>query len=103
MASFVITGASRGFGLALVRQLASLPASDVSIVIASTRGDSPILEELAKKSHGRVVVVKLDVTNEGSIKHAAEEIKAKLGGTGLDVLVNNAGVCKYAPDGVKSM
>ena len=67
MASYLITGASRGFGLALARQLASLPASDVSKVFATARGDTPALEELAKKSPGRVVVVKLDVTNEASI------------------------------------
>ena len=51
----------------------------------------------------RVVVVKLDVTNEASIKQAAAEVEAKLEGKGLDVLINNAGVCQYAPDGVKSM
>ncbi|KAL2046761.1 hypothetical protein ABVK25_011549 [Lepraria finkii] len=103
MASYLITGASRGFGLALARQLASLPASDVSKVFATARGDTPALEELAKKSPGRVVVVKLDVTNEASIKQAAAEVETNLEGKGLDVLINNAGVCQYASDGVKSM
>lgn len=103
MASYLITGTSRGFGLALARQLASLPTSDVSKVFATARGDAPALEELAKKSPGRVVVVELDVTNETSIKQAAAEVEAKLGGKGLDVLINNAGVCQYASDGVKSM
>lgn len=103
MASYLITGASRGFGLALARQLASLPASDVSKVFATARGDDPALQELAKKSPGQVVVVKLDVTNEASIEQAAAEVEAKLEGKGLDVLINNAGVCQYASDGVKSM
>ena len=103
MASYLITGASRGFGLALARQLASLPASDVSKVFATARGDAPALEELAKKSPGRVVVVKLEVTNEASIKQAAAQVGAKLEGKGLDVLINNAGICQYASDGVKSM
>lgn len=103
MASYLITGASRGFGLALARQLASYPASDVSKVFATARGDVPALEELAKKSPGRVVVVKLDVTNEASIKQAVAEVEANLKGKGLDVLINNAGVCQYASDGVKSM
>ena len=103
MASFLITGASRGFGLALARQLASLPASDVSKVFATARGNAPALEELAHKSPDRVVVVELDVTNEASIKQAAAQVEAKLGGKGLDVLINNAGVCQYAFDGVKSM
>ena len=103
MASYLITGASRGFGLALARQLASLPASNVSKVFATARADSPALDELAKKSLGRVVVVRLDVTNEASIKQAAGEVTTHLKGKGLDVLINNVGVCQYASDGVKSM
>ncbi|OBT72134.1 hypothetical protein VF21_08773 [Pseudogymnoascus sp. 05NY08] len=103
MASFLVTGASRGFGLALVRELVSLPATDVGKVIASARGDSPDLDELAKSSPGRVVVVKLDVTNQESIKQAAAEVETRLEGRGLDFLINNAGVCQYAADGVKSM
>jgi NAD(P)-dependent dehydrogenase (short-subunit alcohol dehydrogenase family) len=103
MASFLITGASRGFGLALTRELVSLPVTKVSKVIASVRGDSSDLDELAKNSSGRVVVVKLDVTNHESIKQAAVEVEAKLEGKGLDILINNAGVCQYSADGVKSM
>ena len=103
MAAFLITGSSRGFGLALVRELLSLPATDVGKVIASARGESPDLDELAKSSPGRVVIVKLDVTNQESINQAAAEVEAKLEGKGLDVLINNAGICQYASDGVKSM
>ena len=103
MASYLITGASRGFGLALARQLASLPASDVSKVFATARRDAPALDDLVKASSGRVDVVILDVTNEAAIKQAAVEVEAKLKGKGLDVLINNAGVCQYAFDGVKSM
>ncbi|CAO1604790.1 hypothetical protein XANCAGTX0491_008331 [Xanthoria calcicola] len=103
MASYLITGASRGFGLALTHQLASLPASDVTQIFTTARGDAPALEELARNSSGRVVVVKLDVTNEASIKQAAAEVEASLQGKGLDVLINNAGVCHYTADGVQSM
>lgn len=102
MASFLITGASRGFGLALVRLLSSLPSSEVGKVFACPRGTSPELEELAKDSD-RVVIVKLDVTNQESIAKAVIEVEKKLEGKGLDVLINNAGICQYAPDGVKSM
>lgn len=103
MASYLITGASRGFGLALAQQLASLPASDVAKIFATARGDAPALEELVKKSPGRVIYVQLDVTSEASIKQAAAEVEANLAGKGLDVLINNAGVCQYAADGVQSM
>ncbi|KAK0726266.1 hypothetical protein B0T21DRAFT_385572 [Apiosordaria backusii] len=103
MASFFITGASRGFGLALTKELLSLPASKVSKVIASSRSDSPALNEIVKGSSGRADWVKLDVTDQESIKKAAVETEAKLGGKGLDVLINNAGICEYAFQGTKSM
>lgn len=101
MASFFITGASRGLGLAFVRELTVLP--QVSLIFASAREESAALDEVAKKSLGKVVVVKLDVTDQASIKMAAAETKAKLGDKGLDVLINNAGVCQYVGDGIKSM
>lgn len=103
MASYLITGASRGLGLELARQLSSLPASEVSKVFATARGDAPELEELAKSSSGRIVVIKLDVANEESIKHAAVEVEANLNSKGLDVLINNAGILQYAPKGVNTM
>lgn len=103
MASFLVTGASRGFGLALVRELVSHPASKVGTVFAAARGSAPGLDEIAQKSSGRVSVVKLDVGDQASIKKAAEQVETKLGGKGLDVLINNAGICHYAFEGVKSM
>lgn len=103
MTSYLIAGASRGFGLALARELVSRPATEVGKVIASARGGPPDFDEFAKSSYGRVVVVKLDVTNRESVKQAAAEVEAKLEGKGLDVLINNAGVCQYVADGVESM
>lgn len=67
------------------------------------RGDSPELDELAKKDPGRVIVVKLDVSNEESIKKAAAEVEANLGDKGLDILIDNAGVLYGVSDGVYSM
>jgi NAD(P)-dependent dehydrogenase (short-subunit alcohol dehydrogenase family) len=101
MISVLITGASRGFGLALARELAS--RQNISRVFATARGNSPALNELAQQSPDRVVVVKLDVTNQESIKKAAAEVEGNLGGKGLDILINNAGVCQYSFGGVKSM
>ena len=103
MASFLITGASRGFGLALVKELVSLPTSQVSKIIATVRGDAPALNEIVEKSSGRVAVVKLDVTDQTSIKKAAAETEPILGEKGLDVLINNAGIGQFAFQGVASM
>ncbi|KAI1426991.1 NAD(P)-binding protein [Xylaria sp. FL1777] len=102
MSSFLITGASRGFGLTLARELVSLSPSIVGKVFATARGNSRALNEFARANPDRVVVLKLDVTDERSIQRAAEDVEDYLDGRGLDVLVNNAGVCQFA-DGIRSM
>lgn len=103
MASYLITGASRGIGLELTRQLSSLPSSTVSKVFATARGDAPALKELTQKSSGKVVIVKLDTTSLESAKQAAAEVESHLEGKGLDVLINNAGVMPASPNGIVTM
>jgi NAD(P)-dependent dehydrogenase (short-subunit alcohol dehydrogenase family) len=103
MGSYLITGASRGLGLELTRQLASFPSSEVRSIYATARGDAPSLVELANDSSSRVIIIKLDVTSEASIKQAAAEVEANLNGKGLDVLINNAGIMQYSPKGVGEM
>jgi len=103
MASYLITGASRGLGFEMTRQLLSLPVSQVNKVFATTRADAPGLNELAQKSAGRLVVVELDVSKEATIKEAAKEVDANLLGRGLDVLINNAGTMPWSPNGVVTM
>ncbi|KAF2852125.1 NAD(P)-binding protein [Plenodomus tracheiphilus IPT5] len=103
MASVLVTGAARGLGLALVKQLVSRPSSEVSKIIAAVRGDAPAVDEIVSQSSGRVSLVKLDITNSKSIDKAVAETKSILGEKGLDVLVNNAGICQYAFGGVVTM
>ena len=104
MASYVITGASKGIGLELTRQLLELPASQVSKVFTLTRSDPPNdLQTLIKKSHDRAVHVYASVDDSKSVQKAAQDIESKLGSEGLDVLVNNAGTTTYAPKGMKTV
>ncbi len=104
MASYLITGASRGIGLELTKQLLELPVSQVGRVFAVTRGDSPApLQDLMNKSAGRAEHIKASVDSTESVQKAAKEVEAKLGKNGLDVLVNNAGVAAYSPDGTKTV
>lgn len=103
MSSFLVTGATRGFGLALVRELLSRPTSEVGRVFATSRGPSSALDELVKQAQHRLTTVTLDITNEKSVEQAAVEVEVELKGNGLDVLINNAGVAQVAADGVKSM
>ncbi|KPP61137.1 hypothetical protein Z043_120803 [Scleropages formosus] len=93
--SIVITGANRGLGFEMVKQLAESRSPNCRIFAGCRDPDaakSKSLQELAKK-HSRVItVVKLDVTDPNSIKDAAKKVGAQLEGGRLNVLVNNAGI-----------
>lgn len=78
-----ITGASKGFGLEIVKT--ALAAGDH--VVATVRGNAPKLNDLSDAGH--LLVVKLDVTREDEVKAGVAEAIAKFGH--IDVLVNNAG------------
>ncbi|KAJ5550297.1 hypothetical protein N7461_004995 [Penicillium sp. DV-2018c] len=104
MASYLVTGSSRGLGLALVARLASLPKSEVGTIIATSRRDNAAqINEIASASSGRVQMVKLDVTDESSVKEAVGVVERQLQGQGLDYLVNNAGVTDWSPTGLEGM
>lgn len=105
MASYLITGASRGIGLELVNQLSKLPQDQVSIIFAATRSkEAPEgLQQLIDSSNGRVVHILLPITDKAGIAAAVPQLEAKLGDKGLDVLVNVAGVMPWTPGGTVAM
>lgn len=105
MASYLITGANRGLGLLMASSLASKPMSEVSVVVAAVRSASDALERLVESSNGRVVVLTVQVTDEKGVCKFADEV-AKVLPSGLDVLINNAGIMKYSLEaelGVETM
>ena len=103
MATYLITGCSRGLGLAMAKQLASAPPSQVAKIFATSRSDSAELQSLVSSSSGRVVQVKLDAASVDSARAAASTVQSQLGGKGIDVLINNAGIMNYTPDGIQTM
>uniref|UniRef100_A0A3B3SRV4 Zgc:92161 n=1 Tax=Paramormyrops kingsleyae TaxID=1676925 RepID=A0A3B3SRV4_9TELE len=93
--SFLITGANRGLGLEMVKQLVESRASTCRLFAACRDPDAPksqALQDLAKKYPKVITVIQLDTTDPRSMKEAAMKVGAKLEGGGLNVLVNNAGV-----------
>ena len=88
----VVTGASRGIGLAVVRGLA---ANDVR-VIAGARKSSAGLEELART--GRVQVAELDL----AVPDGPSRLVA-LAGDRIDILVNNVGAAPARTGGFLSV
>ncbi|GMR40260.1 hypothetical protein PMAYCL1PPCAC_10455, partial [Pristionchus mayeri] len=84
----VVTGANRGIGLGLVKEL--LKNSEVGEVFATTRHLSKSPELRAIKD-SRLIVVEMDVENDESIRKAAQKIGKWVGSEGIDFLINNAG------------
>ncbi|RAK89142.1 short-chain dehydrogenase-like protein [Aspergillus costaricaensis CBS 115574] len=103
MASYLITGASRGIGLATARTLASKPASEVSVIFAAARTQTDDLKRLVAQSPGRVLHVSMDVEIKNSIQPAVATVESVLLGKGLDVLINNAGIMPSTRGGIENM
>ncbi|KFV64735.1 hypothetical protein N307_13222, partial [Dryobates pubescens] len=90
------TGATRGIGLGLVQHFLGMPTPP-KWVFAGCRDPkgqrAQELQNLASK-HPNLVIIPLDVSNPASIKAAAATVEKHLGGSGLTLLINNAGVVK---------
>ncbi|KAF9041484.1 putative short-chain dehydrogenases/reductase [Panaeolus papilionaceus] len=89
--SYLITGASRGIGLAIVEELLSQPNT---LVIATARNinSSAGLKQLTTRyDSNRLQLVPLDVSKQDSINAAVEETARIVGDNGLDHLILNAG------------
>jgi short-subunit dehydrogenase len=89
----LITGGSRGLGLALAREMA---AQGARLAIC---GRDPESLERARQSLQRlgaeVVAIQCDVTDPGSVQSLLEEVRRRLGP--VEVLINNAGVIEVGP------
>lgn len=80
----LITGANRGIGLAIAKELNNHGAN----ILAGVR--NPDGASQLKKDIPNVSVIRLDVTDTASVDSAIEVMKSSK--TKLDVLINNAGV-----------
>ncbi|KAH7032143.1 hypothetical protein B0J12DRAFT_703941 [Macrophomina phaseolina] len=103
MASYFVTGSSRGIGLGIVQSLAQAPAADVGKVFVSARTETPALTNLVSDSAGRVESISLDVTSEKIVRKAVQTVERSLGGQAFDVLINNAGIMNHTPKGGENM
>ncbi|XP_054026250.1 uncharacterized protein LOC128898182 [Dryobates pubescens] len=118
--SVLVSGANRGIGLGLVQRFLGMPTPPKWVFAGCrdpkgqraqwhTGGASaqpllplcahtvPSLQELQKlaSKHPNLVIVPLDVSNPASIKAAAATVEKHLGGSGLTLLINNAGIAKF--------
>ena len=83
----VITGASRGLGLALAKQFVDL--GDTVFGISRTRKYWPVAKQAVPSDHFKLLAG--DITSEKTVKTLLAWIKRRAGR--IDILINNAGYC----------
>jgi 3-oxoacyl-[acyl-carrier protein] reductase len=90
----VVTGASKGIGAEIARQLAAEGAAVVVNYASSKEGADRVVADITAKD-GRAIAVQADVAKPADIKRLFAEAKKAFGQ--LDILVNNAGIYEFAP------
>jgi 3-oxoacyl-[acyl-carrier protein] reductase len=90
----VVTGASKGIGAEIAKQLAAEGASVVVNYASSKEGADRVVGEITKKG-GKAIAVQADVAKEADSVRLLAETKKAYGR--LDILVNNAGVYEFLP------
>src|SRR5258708_10485920 len=90
----IVTGASKGLGAEIARQLAAEGALVVVNYASSRSGADKVVDEIASRD-GKAIAVQADVSKPADVKRLFAETKKAFGR--LDVLVNNAGIYNFAP------
>jgi 3-oxoacyl-[acyl-carrier protein] reductase len=89
----VVTGASRGIGLAIARKLGGLGAK-LSLCARNADKLQNVADEL-KNAGVEVIIVAADVSSGDDVLSLVEETKQAFGA--IDILVNNAGIGYFGP------
>lgn len=90
----VVTGASKGIGAEIARQLAAEGASVLVNYASSKAGAEKVVADITAKG-GKAIAVGGDVSKAAEAKGIIDAAVKKYGR--LDVLVNNSGVYEFAP------
>jgi 3-oxoacyl-[acyl-carrier protein] reductase len=90
----VVTGASKGIGAGIAKQLAAEGAA-VVVNYASSKSDADKVVDQISKRGGKAIAVQGDVAKKRDIERLFAEAKEAFGK--IDILVNNAGVYDFKP------
>ena len=90
----VVTGASKGIGASIAKDLAAEGASVVVNYASSKAGADKVVAEITAGG-GKALAVQGDVAKKADIDRLFAETKKAYGH--VDVLVNNAGIYEFAP------
>ncbi len=90
----LVTGASKGIGAAIAEAMGAAGAA-VAVNYVSDRVGADHVVEKIKQGGGRAFAIQGSVTNNADVERIFAETEKALGN--VNVLVNNAGVYKFAP------
>ncbi|MGB6687204.1 MAG: glucose 1-dehydrogenase [Terracidiphilus sp.] len=90
----LVTGASKGIGAQVARELASRGAA-VAVNYSGSKAAAEKLVGEIKKAGGKAVAVQANVADPDSIGPLVEKVARELGP--IDILVNNAGIYEFGP------
>jgi len=90
----LVTGASKGIGAAIARELAARGASVAVNYSGSKAGADKVVAEI-KAAGGNAIAVQANLADPDSIGPLVATVARELGS--IDVLVNNAGIYEFGP------
>jgi 3-oxoacyl-[acyl-carrier protein] reductase len=88
----LVTGASKGIGAGIAKELAARGAS-VAVNYSSSKAEADKVVREIENAGGKAVAVKGSVADQAAIGTLVDETVAKLGP--IDVLINNAGIYEF--------
>ncbi|KAF5328069.1 hypothetical protein D9619_013608 [Psilocybe cf. subviscida] len=90
---YLITGASRGIGLGLVKELVTRHTNIAIVACVRDPDNAPTLEEVATAHPHAITVVRYIAGDAENNKDIVDKVKERFGG--LDIVIANAGISNF--------
>ncbi|KAK5104844.1 hypothetical protein LTR62_002783 [Meristemomyces frigidus] len=92
----IVTGTSAGTGVDIARALAAAGAH-VACVARREPANKTLVDSINASGAGKAVAITADVAAPGAAQRIVQQTLSAFGGTGIDILINNAGISRIGP------